>query len=348
VTSVRDIEVHVDDVVIATHGRGFWILDDASPLRQAADVPADASSWLFRPAAARRLRAEVWEGTPSPKDEPSAPNPPAGAYVDYVLRRAPRGPVVLEIADASGHLVRPYTSADEPPPFDPQQTMVAAEWFRKPSTLAASAGMHRFVWPLHYPPPPALAKGDAFAEGVWAPPGEYTLTLAVDGRRQTQSLTVTPDPRVQLAPEAYRAQFELAREVEALRAEAEAGADANEALIRALAERRKTATGELAGAIEALEQKAWALSGSARSGNRRSGWWRAPGETSWRHLASTLEALATAIDGADAAPTPDARAGLAKARSALDRVREAQAEVESERTALDARLVAAGQPPIRP
>jgi photosystem II stability/assembly factor-like uncharacterized protein len=347
VTSVRDIEVHGDDVVIATHGRGFWILDDVSPLRQAPEVPAD-SSWLFRPAVARRLRADVWEGTPFPKDEPAAPNPSAGAYVDYVLRTPPRGPVVLEIADASGNLVRRYSSADEPRPFDPRETMVAAEWFKKPSTLVAAAGMHRFVWPLHYSPPPALAKGNAFADGVWAPPGEYRLTLVVDGRRQTQPLTVSPDPRVWLAAEAYRAQFELAREVEALRAKTEEGSLANEALIKSLEERRKTASGDLAAALEALEEKAFELSGASRSGNRRSGWWRAAGETSWRHLATTLEDLASAIDGADAEPTPDARAGVAKARPALERVREAEAKVESERAALDARLVAAGQPPIRP
>jgi photosystem II stability/assembly factor-like uncharacterized protein len=348
VTSVRDIEVHGDDVVIATHGRGFWILDDVSPLRQAADVPPGASSWLFRPAVARRLRADVWEGTPFPKDEPSAPNPPAGAYVDYVLRKPPSGPVVLEIADATGRLVRRYSSADEPRAFDPQRTMVAEEWFKRPSTLAATVGMHRFVWPLHYPPPPALAKGDAFAEGVWAPPAEYTLTLVVDGRRQSQPLTLSPDPRVQLPPAAYRAQFELAREVEALRAEAEAGAEANQALIEALAERRKTATREFAAAMATLETKAWELSGNVPSGNRHRGWWRAPSETSWRHLAATLEALATAIDGADAEPTPDARAGVAKARPALDRVRQAAAAIESERAALDVRLVAAGQPPITP
>ena len=117
--------------------------------------------------------------------------------------------------------------------------------------------MHRFVWPLHYPPPPALAGGDAFADGVWAPPGEYTVTLVVDGQRQSQPLTVRPDPRVPLAPEAYRAQFELAREVEGMQAEAAAGAEATRALIAALGERRKKATGELAAAMERLAAKTW-------------------------------------------------------------------------------------------
>jgi photosystem II stability/assembly factor-like uncharacterized protein len=347
VTSVRDIDVHGDDVVIATHGRGFWILDDVSPLRQAADVSAGTPAWLFRPAVARRVRADVWEGTPFPKDEPMALNPPAGAYVDYALRTPPQGPVVLEIADTSLGLVRRYSSADMPKAFDPTRTLVAAEWFKTPSTLATTAGMHRFVWPLHYPRPPALARGDAFADGVWAPPGEYTVTLLVDGHRQTQPLTVAADPRVELAPEAYHAQFALAREVEALQAQAAAGAEANQELIEALAERRKTAAGELAAEMERLETKAWELAGSLPSSNRYGGWWRAArSETSWRHLTETLQGLAAAIDGADAEPTPDARAGVAKAGPALDRIRRAQAEIDGARAALDERLVAAGQPPL--
>jgi photosystem II stability/assembly factor-like uncharacterized protein len=349
VTSVRDIEVHGDDVVIATHGRGFWVLDDVSPLRQAEDVPADAASWLFRPSVARRVRADVWEGTPFPKDEPFAPNPPAGAYVDYVLRTPSRGPVVLEIADGSGGLVRRYSSADVPKAFDPQQTLVAREWWKTPSTLATTVGMHRFVWPLHYPPPTALADGDAFAGGVWAPPAAYTVTLVVDGRKQSQALTVAPDPRVSLAPEAYTAQFELAREVDELRAASAAGAQANRALIAALAERRKKATGELASAIERLQAKAWSLAGTHPSSNRYGGGWRAArSETSWRFLGETLERLGTAIDGADAEPTPDARAGVVKARAALDRIRRAEAALERDRAALDRSLAPAGQEPIRP
>jgi photosystem II stability/assembly factor-like uncharacterized protein len=348
-TSVRDIDVHGDDVVIATHGRGFWVMDDVSPLRQAADVPPGASTWLFRPALARRLRADVWEGTPLPKDEPMATNPPAGAYLDYFLRTPPPGPVTLEIADASGGLVRRYSSADAARAFDPQQTLVAAEWFKAPSTLATTAGMHRFVWPLHFPPPPALAGGDAFADGVWAPPGDYTVTLVVGGQRQNQPLSLRPDPRVPLPPEAYRAQFELGREVEALLVEATAGAEATQALITALTQRRKTATGELAAAMERLEAKAWSLSGDHPTSNRYSGWWRAArSETSWRYLGERLEGLVTAVNGADAEPTPDAREGVRQAKTALGRVREAQARVEEGRAALDAQLAAAGQPPIRP
>jgi photosystem II stability/assembly factor-like uncharacterized protein len=353
VTSVRDIVVHGDDVVIATHGRGFWILDDVEPLRQTAAVDETAPAWLFRPAVARRVRADVWEGTPFPKDEPTAPNPPAGAYVDYFLRAAPRGPVVLEIADASGRLVRRYSSADAPAAFDPATTLVAPEWFKVPSTLATTPGMHRFVWPLRYPPPPALAGGSLDqgrpTEGVWAPPGEYTVTLAVDGRRQSQPLTVVPDPRVDLPAEAYQAEFDLAREVEAMRADVAAGARSTQALVDALTKRRQATTGPLADELGALEERALDLSGTTPAPNRYDVWGRAARSlTSWRFLSDTLKDLATAIDGADAAPSPDARDGVAKAKPALERVRAAAARLASDLEALNARLVAAGQAPVRP
>jgi photosystem II stability/assembly factor-like uncharacterized protein len=353
VTSVRDIDVHGDDVVIATHGRGFWILDDVSPLRQAAAVDETAPAWLFRPAVARRVRADVWEGTPFPKDEPMAPNPPAGAYVDYFLRTAPRGPVVLEVADATGGLVRRYSSADAPPAFDPATTLVAPEWFKVPSTLATTPGMHRFVWPLRYPPPPALAGGSLDqgrnTEGVWAPPGEYTATLVVDGRRQSQPLTVVPDPRVDLPPEAYREEFYLAREVEQMRADVAAGAEATKALIDALERRRSTVTGPLAEALAALEKRARDVSGTAPSANRYNRWgFAARSLASWRFLSATLRALAAAIDGADAAPSPDAREGVAKAKPALERVRAEQARLESDLAEFNARLVALGQAPVHP
>jgi hypothetical protein len=331
VSSVRDIEVHGDDVVVATHGRGFWIMDDVTPLRQAADLPPATSAWLYRPAVARRVRGHVWEGTPFPKDEPMARNPPDGAYLDYVLGTPPAGPVVVEIEDGSGHLVRRYSSAVEPVPFDIEKTRVSPHWWTAPATLGTTPGMHRFVWPLRYAPPPELAKGDAYASGVWAPPGEYKVTLEVDGRRQSQTLTVAPDPRVQLAEDAYRQQFTLAREVEQMRAAAAVGSEAATNLTGKLAAARQTATRSAGAAIGTLEARAWELRGVEASADRRSPSWNTPHSTaSWLFLTQTLDDLARAIDGADAAPTPDARSGVALARRALERLQGLQAGLESE------------------
>ena len=140
-----------------------------------------------------------------PKDEPMAANPPFGAYIDYFVGRAlsPTS-ITLEIFDASDNLVRRYSSADKPPVPDPTKLTTAAEWFNAPSILSTAAGMHRFVWPVRYPAPAAVARGrGAYADGIWAPPGNYKVVLSVDGRQLTQPLTVAPDPRINLPPAAY-------------------------------------------------------------------------------------------------------------------------------------------------
>jgi photosystem II stability/assembly factor-like uncharacterized protein len=354
VTSVRDIEVHGDDLVIATHGRGFWILDDIAPLRQATEAAGPA--WLYRPSTAYRVRGDVWEGTPLPKDEPMAKNPPSGAFVDYVLQQTPRDPVVLEILDGAGELVRRYSSADAQAAFDPARTIVAPEWFRTRPRVASTPGMHRFVWTLRYPLPSALGGANVFGnedttklkDGLWAPPGRYTVALVVDGKRLTQPLTVAPDPRVGIAPEAYREQFELGRQVERLRARVTVGMRETIALTGRLAERRKNASGDVAVRMAELEAKAWDLAGSAPAANRYNGWWRrAKSEATWRFVAEALDRLSAAVEAADAAPSPDARAGVAQLEPRVGVVEQAWSSLKAGDLArLDAELEALGQPPI--
>jgi photosystem II stability/assembly factor-like uncharacterized protein len=336
VTSVRDIEIHGDEVVIATHGRGFWILDDISPLRQATEVAPPF--WLYRPSTAFRVRGDVWEGTPFPKDEPMAKNPPPGAFIDYVLTTAPKGPVVLEIRDAVGDLVRSYSSADAPPAFDPATTIVAREWFKTPSRLLATPGMHRFVWTLRYPLPPELAGGNVFGnvdttrlqEGLWAPPGRYTVVLEVDGRRLTQPLTVAPDPRVGIPPEAYEEQFELGRRIERLKARVTAGMRETIAVADRLAERRKDVPREVAARMGELEARARDLAGDTPAENRyNSRWRRAQSQTSWRFLADEIDRVETAVEGADAVPSPDARAGVKQIEPRVSAVESAWAAFRS-------------------
>src|SRR5207237_7317109 len=141
VTSVRDIDVHGYDVVIATHGRAFWIMDDVTPLRQIDLVNGTA---LFRPAVAIRERPAGFTGSPMPKDEPMAANPPFGAIIDYVIGAPPSlAAVTLEILDDHDQLVRRYSSADKVPAPDPSKLTTAPEWFNVPSTLSTAPGMHR-------------------------------------------------------------------------------------------------------------------------------------------------------------------------------------------------------------
>jgi len=311
--SVRDLVIHGGDLVIATHGRGFWILDGIGPLRQAE--AGALRTRLLRPATALRLRPAQFTGTPLTKDEPTAQNPPFGAWIDYVLAAAPREPVVLEIHDAGGRLLRRYTSADQPAPVDPATAHAAPEWIVRPSTLEATPGMHRFVWPLHRALPPELGHGAPFADGLWVPPGRYEVTLTVDGQVFRQSLLVAPDPRVTLPAAVFARQYALARRIEAAQvrlARAQAGA---QALRRALAGRMA-----LPGSGEArrLDQDVAGLVGFPATANPANSW-AAPvtGLQTFRYLGGALGQLLHAVDGADADPSPDAIKGCERQESLL-------------------------------
>src|SRR5207248_2204852 len=144
-SSIRDLALHEDDLVAATHGRGFWILDDIEPLRQTVS----GDGFLFKPARAWRFRWNKNTDTPLPPDEPAGQNPPDGAIIDYYLGGA--APVTLEILDPAGNLVRRYSSTDKiAPPKDEGQ--IPWYWIRPQRSLPGDAGMHRFVWDLHYTP----------------------------------------------------------------------------------------------------------------------------------------------------------------------------------------------------
>jgi photosystem II stability/assembly factor-like uncharacterized protein len=352
-TSVRDIDVHGDDVVIATHGRALWILGDVTPLRQVDAEVAHAKAWLFAPASAVRVRPAGFTGTPIPMDEPRAANPPLGATIDYVLGHAPAGALTLSILDEKGDLVRRYSSADKLPPLGRAESRLAPEWLTPPVVLSATPGMHRTIWPLRYPAPPTLAKGNTFADGVWAPPGRYTVELSVDGQRMARPLVVEPDPRVALAPGAYGRQFELARKVERAREAVASAMQEAQTLHKELVARAKgspaaaaTSAGPLTNAMANLDAQALALSEVEESSPRAV---PAPPQSlsSLRFLEGALEKLASAVDGADADPTPDARTGFAQLESTLTRTLAAWEALKAESlAALNAGLKRAGQPPI--
>src|SRR5262249_37893383 len=153
-TSIRDLVIHENDLVAATHGRGFWILDDLAPLRQAsAEWVSGAAPRLLDPSPAFRVRWNTNTDTPLPPDEPAGENPPDGAMLDYFLPHAVSGPVLLEIMDESGRLVRRYSSVDESAePRD--EGNIPRYWIRPSRPPSAAAGLHRLVWDLHFSPPP--------------------------------------------------------------------------------------------------------------------------------------------------------------------------------------------------
>ncbi len=199
--SMRDVVIHGDDLLLATHGRGFWVLDDITALRQISDEVGKANAFLFRPADAIAMVPGSDYGTPQPRDEALAENPPFGAMIDYYLKSNVSGPVILEIIDPSGEVIRRYSSDDKPPPVDPDKLNIPTYWIRNRESLSAAAGMHRWVWDLR-PTPPASARAGAletFFFGGRGPAvlrGKYTIKLTVDGKTYTQPLAVRPDPRV--------------------------------------------------------------------------------------------------------------------------------------------------------
>jgi hypothetical protein len=214
-TSIRDLVVHGDDVVVGTHGRSFWILDDIEPLREARTA-------LFAPALAYRVRRDTYTDTPLPPDEPVGANPPDGAIIDYTLGPSVKGPVVLEIDDAAGHLVRTFASTDSPEPIAPDID-VPTYWVKTPQIPSAQPGDHRFVWDLRYAPPASLEHGYPIGaivhatprapEGVLVVPGTYTVRLRANGASYARTFTLAPDPRSSASSAALAEQFRVATQI---------------------------------------------------------------------------------------------------------------------------------------
>ncbi|WP_329742305.1 VPS10 domain-containing protein [Dyella sp. A6] len=347
VTSVRDIDVHQNDLVIATHGRGFWIMDDVTALRQMNGVGTNAVT-LFRPATAIRVRPAGFTGTPMPKDEPMAANPPDGAMIDYVLPKGVKGPVTLSILDAQGHMVRSYSSATKPPSLDPAKLAYAPEWVHVPIPLYTTPGMHRFVWDLRYAAMGEVGMRGPAKDGVWAPPGEYTVVLHVDGHSYRQPLKLKPDPRVKLSQAAFVREFELARKVEAAQAQAShATGDAGQ-LVKALLARQAHADADTRTRITALLDKVSLLSGVPLHVDPRNSMGAPPQRTdSLRALSIDLYKLGMAVDGADADPSPDARTSYAELSKTLAAtLGEWQGLKQHDLAALNASLKSKGEKPI--
>jgi len=223
-TSMRDLTIHGDDLVVATHGRSFWILDDITPLRQISAEMASASGYLFAPQEAVRARWNKNPDTPLPPEEPAGKNPPDGALIDYFLAKDAAGSVTLEIQDASGKLVRKYSSADK---FEPIEEIapkhpIPMYWVRREKVLSGKAGMHRFVWNVRYPAPQSLGHGYPISaivhdtplepQGAWALPGAYTVKLTVDGKSYCKPLRLKMDPRVKISAADLAKQFAMQRQ----------------------------------------------------------------------------------------------------------------------------------------
>jgi photosystem II stability/assembly factor-like uncharacterized protein len=313
-TSVRDITIHANDLIIATHGRGFYVLDDMVPLRALA-VNATGATRLFPLATAVRLHEPPFTGTPMPKDEPLAPNPPFGAIIDYSLAGPGPQPVEIAITDPSGALVNRYSSNDPVKPIDLATLPIAPEWVVAPTPPLGTPGHHRFVWDLHYAKPGGLKDSNRPA-GVWAPPGRYTVELTVAGQKLRQPLVVIADPRVRVSQADFDAEFRLAKQIEQARVR-----------VRAMLERAADIKTNIAKSGSANAPALSVQLAAVVGEDGPIGGANAP--TTLTAISGWLDNLAQAVDGADGAPTPDNLQGFATISRALD-------EIEPRFRALDA------------
>ncbi len=339
-TSVRDLVVHGDDLVIATHGRSFWVLDNVTPLRQMGAQTAAAEAWLFRPQTAYRIRPGSDQGTPVPLDEPLAANPPDGAVLDYYLREESATPVQLEIFDAEGKLVRRFASNDELPKTNPKEIPVAMDWVRDQAPFSDEAGMHRFVWDLHYALPKSVRRSFDGPSGPWAAPGSYTVKLTVNGKSTSQPLLVKMDPRIVTPQAALAREFQAASRVAARLGEISAVIQEAKDLRKQIATQSKetASNAELSKALAELDQKISDLAGFHRDDDFGLFRLSLPGGEP-----ATLDKVSTAwngllliVESADAAPAADAATAIeswdAASKSVLARweaLKEDEARVNS-------------------
>jgi photosystem II stability/assembly factor-like uncharacterized protein len=303
VCSVRDVLAHDGDLVVATHGRGVWVLDGGAHLmRQLQGAAIASDSWLFRPAHTYRFRPGNDQGTPVTLDEPLADNPPTGVVFDYYLKERARTPVILTIRDARGRVVRTWSSAMHVMPVNPQSVDIPAWWIPPVRMPEATAGAHRYVWGFH--------AGDA--DGPLVPPGRYTVTMTVNGRSQTQPFVIERVPGVAASDADLVAQYHLASVV-------------RERLLRVRNLRMEarhflaSASGRLTAAQrEELGRDVIGIEAPLDPDNSVG----VPSNATSDLLAikGGYEALFGAIESADAAPTATMRAGLRALDAAFARI----------------------------
>jgi photosystem II stability/assembly factor-like uncharacterized protein len=321
-TSMRDLAIHDNDLVVATFGRSLWVLDDLTPLRET--VNANEAAHLFRPAPAVRMRWDTYEDTPLPPETPAGENPPEGATIDYALKSQPQGDITLTIRDAQGSVVRQFSSAPAQRKFPPANA--PEYWFGPEPSLTRNAGHNRFHWDLRYPHPAALqysyygnmteyieytladhaivGKTPRYQpQGVMVAPGQYTIELTVDGQTYRQALTVKADPRPTAAPVNVAVAVATQRQVEMLMAASAEMFNAARALSQAAADRKAMLTTAHASedVLKAISDLANGVGGIANgSGN----------ELGFGPVNRELARIDSGLDLSDAAPSAMLRGSI--------------------------------------
>ena len=311
-SSIRDLIIKGDDLCVGTHGRGFWILDNITPLRQINTATAGAPAMLFKPQTAWRVRWNMNTDTPLPPDEATGENPPDGAMIDYYVGGGASGSLTLEIKDDAGRTVRRYSSADPLPTPDPALA-IPRYWVRPPQKLSNEAGMHRFLWDMRYPPVPGVQpqypisavyrNTPAAPTSPWAMPGEYSVVLTVAGKSYSQPLKLMMDPRVKTPRRDLSAQFKWSKQLYdewlALAALTESAVNIRRQMTEL---RAKVPEGNLKKDFDLVSEKLQILSNGPPAGGPAT----AVTRSSILSVTARVRTLFNIIDGIDAAPTSQA------------------------------------------
>lgn len=351
-TSMRDLWIHDNDLIVATHGRSFWILDDITPLRQATAAVAQ-SDHLFTPATAIRIPRSTYSETPLPPDEPVGQNPPNGAIIDYYLAKPASGVVTIEILDSAGRLVRKFASNDKPEltPEQLDKQLIPIYWVKMPHNPGTTVGMHRFVWDLHYPAPTSVTHeypitaipGDTprYPLGPHALPGNYTVRLTANGKSYTAPLTIKLDPRVHTTPAGLEQMFKLEQIL------ADAVTRSSEAVFQAKSVQEQIAalhpSDAVVAALKAFDEKvSAALNGPKPAANAA----KTPSLSSVNDDAYSLYKM---VGQVDAAPTPAQERDTTKLEQDLPVVlNQWTAILKADLPAINTQLRSAGLPEINP
>jgi photosystem II stability/assembly factor-like uncharacterized protein len=265
-TSVRDLVVHEDDLVVATFGRSFWVLDNVTPLRQLNSQLQASNAFLFVPQTALRLRPGYDQGTPVPMDEPLSANPPDGAVLDYYLRETSGSPVQLEIFDSAGRLARRFASDDKLYKTDPNSVKLTMDWVPDPQPLLNEPGMHRFVWDLHHKLPEGMHRSSYISDGLWAIPGNYSVKLTANGQTAVQPLTIKMDPRSNASADALQHQLALASQLGKTLGQVSIALQQAKDLRKQIDERKKDTAGK-SGVLAALDNFSQKMEAAADPGS---------------------------------------------------------------------------------
>lgn len=317
-TSIRDLVIKDDDLVVGTHGRSFWILDDITPLRQITGNNASSNTILFKPQIAYRVRWSMYPDTPLPPEEPAGQNPPDGAIINYYLKEKAKGTVTLEILDESQKLIRKFTSDDKPYPI-PEDVNIPLYWIRPQEVLSATRGSHRFMWDQHYAPldvpasyPISATYGQTTPEftSPWALPGNYTVTLTVNGVSTTQSLKIVMDPRVKTSMTDLQTQHDLSVSCYQNRKQVLIALEEVGRMRQQIKLVRPTAKGKLADQLTAIDQALAKMESAPRG----------VAVANLGRLNDIYGSLVSLFQETDMVPTTQGKVGVIEAQAQFDKV----------------------------